>query len=50
MFESLASIASLFRMCNRVSDGEALVVVSIVFHLYVPVAHKGAKCLRSVFK
>jgi hypothetical protein len=50
MFESIASIASVFRMCNRVLDGEVLVVVSIVFHLCVPAAHKGAKCLRSVFE
>ena len=49
MFGSLASIASVFRMCNRVSDGEELVIVSIVLYLCVPFAHKGAKCLRSVF-
>ncbi len=50
MFGSLANIASVFRMCNRVSDGEELVSVSIVLHLCVPVTHKGAKCLRNVFE
>ena len=50
MFGSLASIASVFRMCNRVSDGEVLVIVIIVLRFCVPVAHKGAKCLRKVFE
>ena len=50
LFGSLASIASVFRMCSRVFDGESLVIVRIVLHLCAPVAHKGAKCLRSVFE
>ena len=50
VFGSLASIASVFRMCNRVSDGEVLMIVSIVFHLCVPVSHKGAKHLRNLFE
>ena len=29
---------------------EGLVIVRSVLHLCVPVAHKGAKCLRSVFE
>ena len=49
LFRSLASIASVFRMCSRVLDGESLVIARSVLHLCVPVAHKGAKCLRSVF-
>ena len=50
LFESLASIASVFRMCSRVLNGESLVIVRIVLHLCVPVTHKGAKCLMSVFE
>ncbi len=50
LFGSLASIASMFRMCSRVLDGESLVIVRIVLHLCVPVAHKGVTCLRSVFE
>jgi hypothetical protein len=46
----VASIGSVFRMCSRVLEGESLVIVRIVLHLCVPVAHKGAKCLRSVFE
>jgi hypothetical protein len=42
---SLAIIASVFHMCIKVLDGEGLVIVRIVLHLCVPVAHKGAKCL-----
>jgi len=41
VFGSLASIASVFCMCNRVSDREVLVIMSIVFHLCMPDAHKG---------
>ena len=50
LFGSLASIASVFRMCSRVLDGESLVIVRNSLHLFVQVAHKGAKCLRSVFE
>ena len=50
MFGSLASIASVFRMCSRVSDGEVLVIVSIVSHLCVSAVHKEAKCLRNMFE
>ena len=50
LFGSLASIASVFRTCSIVLDGESLVIVRIVLHLCVPVAHKRAKCLRSVFE
>jgi hypothetical protein len=51
LFGSLASnIASVFRMCSRVLEGESLVILRIVLHLCVPVAHKGAKYLRSVFE
>jgi len=50
LFGSLASIASVFRMCSRVLDGESLVIVRIVLHLCVPVIHKGAKCFRIVFE
>jgi hypothetical protein len=50
LFGSMASTASVFRMCNRVLDGESLVIVSIVLHSCVPVAHKGATCLRSMFE
>ena len=50
LFGSLASIASVFRMCSRVLDGGNLVIVGIVLHLCVPVAHKGTKCLRSEFE
>ena len=50
LFGSLASIASAFRMCNWILDGEILAIVSIVLCLRVPVAHKGAKCFRSVFE
>ncbi len=50
LFGSLASIVSVFRMCSIVLDGESLVIVRIVLHLCVLVAHKGAKCLRSVFE
>ena len=50
VFGSLASIASVFRMYSRVLDGESLVIVSIVLHLCVPVALKGAKCFRSVLE
>ena len=38
---SLASIASVFRMCNCIFDGDNLMIVSIVLHLRVPVAHNG---------
>jgi hypothetical protein len=41
VFGSLVSIVSVFRMCNRVSYGELLVIMSIMFHLCVPAAHKG---------
>ena len=50
LFGSLASIASVFRMCSRLLDGESLVIVRIGLHLCVPVAHKGTKCLRSEFE
>jgi hypothetical protein len=50
LFGSLSSIASVFRLCNRVLDGESRVIVGIVLHLCVPVAHKGAKCFRNVFE
>jgi len=50
LFGSVARIASVFRICNRILVGESLVIVSIVLHLCVPVAHKGAKCLRSLFE
>ena len=50
VFGSMASIASVFRMCSRVLDRESLVIVRIVLHLCVPVAHKGTKCFRSVFE
>jgi hypothetical protein len=50
LFGSLASIASVFRMCTRVLDGESLVIVRIVLYLCVPVALKRAKCFRSVFE
>ncbi len=49
LFGSLASIASVFRMCSWVLVGGDSVIVRIVLHLCVPVAHKGAKRLRSVF-
>ena len=50
LFGSLARIASVFRICSRVLVGQSLVIVRIVIHLCVPVAHRGAKCLRSVFE
>ena len=50
LFGSLASIASVFRMCSRVLAGESLVIVRTVLHLCVPVSHKGAKCFKSVFE
>ena len=50
LFGSLDSIASVFRICSRVLDGENLVIVRIVLHKCVPVAHRGAKCLKSVFE
>ena len=45
LFRSMASIASVFRMCSIVLDGASLVVVRIVLHLCVPVAHKGLSVL-----
>ena len=50
LFGSLASIASVILMCSRVLDRESLLIVRSVRHLCVPVAHKAAKCLRSVFE
>ena len=50
LFGSLASIASVFLMCSRVLDGESLLIVRSLLHLCVPVAHRGDKCLRSVFE
>ncbi len=50
LFGSLASIASVFRMWSSVLGEDNFVVVRIVLHLWVPVAHRGAKCLRSVLE
>jgi hypothetical protein len=50
LFGSLASIASVFRMGSCVLVEGNFVVVRIVLHLWVPVAHRGAKCLRSVLE
>jgi hypothetical protein len=50
MFGSLANITSVFRICNKILDVEILVIVSIVFHLRVLVAHRGARCFRGMFE
>ena len=50
LFGSLASIAFVCLMCSWVLVVEGLVIVRILLHLCVPVAHGGAKCLRSVFE
>ena len=50
LFMSLAKVASVFRMCSRVLVGESLVIVRIVLHLCVSVAHNGARCIVSVFE